>query len=204
VLARRARRSRFSDKLVELVTGRFTQHDYERWGRLWWMRLGEIAERTGERRADIDPLLVGRPSDLAREAATAPTPPLPREVEYLSQRDFRIVHFGGYSLVVVPTPAELDCQLAARIARERYDAPISLAFHEGEEIIMLGGEEGRGKRAFDLGGMVTYLASKHDWIDALPDEDHIARLRIRGRGTRPDRLEEVIGEIAMGRSILEG
>ena len=36
VLATSTRRSRFSDKLVDLISGRFTQHDYERWGRLWW------------------------------------------------------------------------------------------------------------------------------------------------------------------------
>jgi hypothetical protein len=31
----------------------------------------------------------------------------------------------------------------------------------------------------------------------------VARLRVRDLPTRPDRLDEVIGEIAMGRSILE-
>ena len=40
VIAERTRRSRFSDKLVELATGRFTQHDFERWGRVWWHRAG--------------------------------------------------------------------------------------------------------------------------------------------------------------------
>jgi len=33
VLSDCTRRSRFSDKLVELLTGRFSDHDYERWGR---------------------------------------------------------------------------------------------------------------------------------------------------------------------------
>src|SRR5690606_1923238 len=53
VLAHCTRRSRFSDKLVDLVTGRFSRHDYERWGRLWWWRLGELASRPGERRAEL-------------------------------------------------------------------------------------------------------------------------------------------------------
>ena len=43
-----------------------------------------------------------------------------------------------------------------------------------------------------------------DWIEALPDEDHVARARVQGLASRPERLEEVIGEIVMGRSILEG
>jgi hypothetical protein len=52
--------------------------------------------------------------------------------------------------------------------------------------------------------MVAHLAAKHEWIEALRDEDHVARMRVRDLVSRPERLEEVIGEVAMGRSILEG
>ena len=71
VLDVRSRRSRFSDKLVELVTARFSLHDHERWGRVWWQRLAELAARPGDKRAAVEPLLVGRPSDLAHEAERA-------------------------------------------------------------------------------------------------------------------------------------
>jgi hypothetical protein len=204
VLADRSRRSRFSDKLVELVTGRFTQHDYERWGRVWWQRLGEIASKPGDRQSDVSPLLTGRPSDLAKEAANAELPPPPPEVEYVAGRDFRVVHFGGSSLVVVPVRNDLDIHLAARVARERFGIRMSLAFHEGEELIVLGSDESRGKRLLDLGSMVSHLASKHEWVDALRDEDRVARLRVHDLPSRPERLEEVLADIGMGRSILEG
>jgi len=204
VLSECTRRSRFSDKLVELITGRFSDHDYERWGRYWWTRLGEISAQTGDRRADLEPLLVGRPSDLAREAELLPVPELPGEVEFVSSRDFRLVHFGGYTLVVVPTPPELDDGLAARIARERYAAELSLAYHEGQETIALGTDEGRGgNRGFNLSALVEHLASKHDWVEALPDEDRVASLRVRGLWSVEGRLDEIIREIAMGRSLLE-
>jgi hypothetical protein len=204
VLADRTRRSRFSDKLVELYTGRFSEHDYERWGRFWWHRLGELAARPGERRAEVDALLAGRPSDLARDARRAPRPPLPAELTWVAQRDFRVVHFGGYTLVVVDVPARLDLHLAARIVRERFAADLSLAYREGEELVVLGADEARGRRGLDLGAMVGHLAAKHAWIEALRDEDHVARARVEGLASRPERLEEVIGEIVMGRSILEG
>jgi hypothetical protein len=204
VLADRTRRSRFSDKLVELVTGRFSEHDYERWGRTWWHRLEEIATRSGDRRADVDALLTGRPSDLARDAGRGPRPPLPEELAWVAQRDFRVVHFGGYTLVVVDAPPRLDLHLAARIARERFTADISLSLREGEDLVVLGSDETRGRRGLDLGSMVEHLAAKHSWIEALRDEDQVARARVRELGTRPERLEEVIGEIVMGRSILEG
>jgi hypothetical protein len=204
ILRQRTRRSRFSDKLVELITGRFTQHDYERWGRLWWHRAGELASTPGERRGEIDPLLAGRPSDLARHAAGVPLPPLPPELDYVSSRDFRLVHFGGYIMVVTPVPPELDCHLTARIARERYEAQLSLAYREGEEMIVLGGDEGRSRRGLDLGGMASHLVAKHEWIEALPDDDYVARVRVIGLWRHPDRLDEVVAEIAMGRSIVEG
>ena len=204
VLADRARRSRFSDKLVELITGAFSQHDYERWGRVWWQRWGEIASRPGDRKSDIAPLLSGRPSDLAKEAMNAELPPPPPEVAYVAGRDFRVVHFGGNSLVVVPVPDDLDLHLSARVARERFGIRMSLAFHEGEELVVLGGDETRGKRLFDLGSMVGYLASKHEWVDALRNEDRVARIRVHDLPSRPERLEEVLADIGMGRSILEG
>ena len=54
-----------------------------------------------------------------------------------------------------------------------------------------------------LGRMVSHLASVHDWIEVLSDEDHVARMRVRELASRPERLDEVIAEIAMGRSIFE-
>jgi len=204
VLSVRGRRSRFSDKLVDLAMGRFSEHDYERWGRLWWHRLGEIASQPGERRSAVDALLVGRPSELAREAKRAPEPPLPPEAEYVSGRDFRLVHFGGHTLVALPVPPGLDLHLAARIARERYRAPLSVAWPEGGDLVVLGTEDVSGRRILDLGAMAEHLAAKHEWIEAGPDTDHVARLRVRDLPGHPERLDDVIGEIAMGRSILEG
>ncbi len=203
VLATSTRRSRFSDKLVDLATGRFTRHDFERWGRLWHWRLGEMAGNPGDRRRDIEPLLAGRPSDLAKESARADTPPIPAEVEYVATRDFRLVHFGGFSMVVIEVPPELDPHICARVARDRYGARLSLAITEGSERIILSGEELAGKRSLDFGAMVEHLVSKLEWAEALPDEDHVARFRVRNLSGMPQRLDDVIAEVAMGRSIFE-
>ncbi len=204
VIVQRTRRSRFSDKLVELITGRFSQHDYERWGRYWWQRAREIAARSGDRRGDVEPLLAGRPSDLARDVARSPEPPLPPELSYVSGRDFRLVHFGGLTLVVIEVPADLDLHLCARIARERYQAHLSLAAAPHRELVVLGGDETRFKRGLDLGGVTAHLAAKHRWIEAFADDDHVARMRVHGLHREPGRLDELITEIGMGRSIVEG
>jgi len=203
VLTLCTRRSRFSDKLVDLVNGRFSVHDWERWGRLWWHRLGELAKRVGDHRPDVEPLLVGRPSELAREAARVPVPPPPPEVEFAASRDFALVHFGGYGLVRVELPPELDVGLAARIVRERFGAALSLARRQGSETFTLGASD-NGVRALDVAAMVDHLAEKLEWVQALSDADHVARFRIRDLERRPERADEVVAEIGMSRGVLEG
>ena len=52
--------------------------------------------------------------------------------------------------------------------------------------------------------MVDHLSAKHAWIQPLRDEDHVARLLVRDLPAKPERLDDVVAEIAMGRAILEG
>ena len=75
---------------------------------------------------------------------------------------------------------------------------------DGQEAIVLGTDDATTRRAFDLGGMVQHLAQKFEWAEALPDDDHVARLRARGIEERPERLEELVAEIGMSRALLEG
>ncbi len=204
VLPTCARRSRFSDKLVDLVTGRFSVHDHQRWGGLWWWRLGDLASRPGERHNELEHLVAGRPSDLAREAQRAEKPPMPEEIAWVASHDFRLVHFGGLSLVVLDVPVGLDVHLAGRLVRERYGATLSLARTAGDAVVVLGADDVTGRRAVDVSGMVAHLSEKFAWAHSLPDADHVARLRIADLTSQPERLDDVVAEIGMGRSILEG
>lgn len=203
VLETCSRRSRFSDKLVDLATGRFTQHDFERWGRLWRARAIEIAAKSGDIRADVAALLTGRPSDLAKEAALVPVPEAPPEVRWIAERDFRLVHFGGHVMVVLDVDAPIDVHLASRVARERYDASLSLARTTGQEVFVFAGDETTGKRSLDYMAIAEHLVDKLEWVEARPDADHVSRFRVRDLERHPERLEEIIAEIAMGRSLLE-
>jgi len=198
------RRSRFTDKFVDLVCGRFSSHDFQRWGRLWWWRMGELAKKPGEHRAALELLIAGRPSDLARESERAAVPPPPDELAWVAGRDFRLVRFGGLGLVVAQIPAELDLPMTMRLVRERYAVALSLAHRTGSEAFALATDDGSARRAFDLGGMVEHLAEKFAWVDALPEDDHVARLRVRGIDAHPDRLDELVAEIGMSRALLEG
>lgn len=203
VLETCSRRSRFSDKLVDLATGRFTQHDFERWGRLWRHRLAEIATKRGDIRGDIAALLSGRPSDLAKEASLVDVPTPPPEVAWVAERDFRLIHFGGHALVLAEVEAGLDVHLVSRVLRERYKASLSLARAAGDDVFVFAGDETTGKRALDYMAIAEHLTDKLEWVEARPDADHVSRFRVRDVERQSERLEEVIGEIAMGRSLLE-
>jgi hypothetical protein len=69
---------------------------------------------------------------------------------------------------------------------------------------VLGADEATTRRGFDLGGMVQHLAEKFAWVDALPDDDHVARLRAHEIESKPERLEELLAEIGMSRALLDG
>jgi hypothetical protein len=113
------------------------------------------------------------------------------------------VHFAAYSLVVADVEPELDLHLVARIARERHGALLSLSYLQGDNLLVLAGDELSGHRSLDFGAVVEHLSAKFQWLDPQPDDDHVARFRIRDFGEHPERLDEVVGAIAMGRSILE-
>jgi hypothetical protein len=91
-----------------------------------------------------------------------------------------------------------------RLVRERYGVPLSLGRKLGQEALVLGTDDAATRRALDLGAMVQHLAEKFAWAEALPDDDHVARLRAHGIEERPERLEELIAEIGMSRALLEG
>ena len=114
----------------------------------------------------------------------------------MSDRDFVLEHFAGYTMVLVPVEPDLQLHMAARIARERAGAELSLAWHEGGDLMVLGGDD-----RLDLTSMAAHLANKQEWIEALPTDDHVARFRVRQLS---EHVDDVVAEIAMGRSILEG
>ena len=124
--------------------------------------------------------------------------------DYVRQRDFRLVHFGGLSLVSLDVPTGMDLHLVGRLVRERYGAALSLVRQEGASVLVLGADDLTGRRTVDVASMVEHLALKFRWADALSDADHVARLRIQDLDGHPERLDDVVAEIGMGRSILEG
>ena len=62
----------------------------------------------------------------------------------------------------------------------------------------------RARDEFSGNVAIEHLAEKFAWVEGLPEDDHMARLRVRGVDDHPERLEELVAEIGMGRALLEG
>ena len=89
------RRSRFTDKLVDLSARRLSEGDMQKWGYRVIALIKRMAQSPGEHRAEIMPVLAGKPTDL-------PSAPdvYQAETSWVEENDPRIVHFGEYQLAV--------------------------------------------------------------------------------------------------------
>jgi hypothetical protein len=191
------RRSRFTDKLIDLAGRRLSEADMERWGYRLMGLLHKMAASAGDHRAEVVPILTGRPTDL---------PEIPGvydgEQRWLEAHDPRIVHFGEYWMAVVEAPSGLDAGELGRRARQRTGARLSLASREGDDLILLGCNE--EKRHINVLGLVDQLAGEVSWLHARAGGDRVGRIQIEGLSDHPERLEQTIGQIVRHKSLLHG
>jgi hypothetical protein len=191
------RRSRFTDKLVELSAQRLSENDMQRWGNRVVALVRRLARGSGDRLRDIQAVLAGKPSELpdAPDVFAA-------ESAWIESHDPRLVYFGEYPMVVVRVPGELDCGEIARRLRLRTGARLSLASREGDPIVLFGCNE--EKRHLNALALVERLEGRLPWAHARPGGDRIGRLEIDELDRHPERLESLVGEIVRNKSVLYG
>jgi hypothetical protein len=191
------RRSRFTDKLVDLAGRRLSEADMEKWGYRLIGLLHRVAATRGDHRAEVMPVLAGRPTDL---------PEVPEvyaeEARWMDSHDPRVVLFGEYRMAVVRAPAGLDAGELGRRARLRTGSRLSLASREGDEVVLLGCSE--EKRHMNLLGLVEQLANTLPWLHPRAGGDRGGRLQIDQLEAHPERFERTIGEIVRHKSVLYG
>ena len=51
--------------------------------------------------------------------------------------------------------------------------------------------------------MCEHLSAKLGYVTLLADDDHVPRFRIEGVNENPERLDEIVSEIAMARSTFD-
>jgi hypothetical protein len=191
------RRSRFTDKLVELSAQRLSENDMQRWGNRVVALVRRLSRLRGDRRNEVQPVLNGKPTDLpdASDVYAA-------EQAWIDSHDPRLVYFGDYPMVVVRVPGDLDAGEVARRLRQRTGARLSLASREGDPIVVLGCNEER--RHINALGLVERLEGRLAWAHARPGGDRIGRIQIDDLEDHPERFEGLIGEIVRNKSVLYG
>jgi hypothetical protein len=191
------RRSRFTDKLIDLSSRRLPENDMQKWGYAVLGLLQRLAETTGDHRQDIVSILAGKPASLpAAEGARA------AEMTWTDEHDPRVVHFGEYQMAVVQVPEELDAGEVARLVRQRTGCRLSLASRDGDETVILTANE--EKRHINVQGLAEHLLTRLPWLELKPGGDRAARLVIDDLPRHPERLELVVGAIADHKSVLQG
>ena len=197
VLATAERRSRFTDKLVELSARRLAEGDMEKWGYQVVGLLQKMAGKPGEYRNEISPLLSGKTGDLPSFDAV-----YREEAAWVKENDPRIVHFGEYQLAVVRVPNELDAGEVGRRVRMSTGARLSLSSREGEDLLLIGCNE--EKRPINVLGLADHVGARVPWAQVKPGGDRLGRIRVAELDSHPERIETLIGEIVRNRSILYG
>ncbi len=191
------RRSRFTDKLVDLSARRLSEVDMEKWGSRVIALIKRMAQSPGEHRAEILSVLTGKPTDL-------PSAPdvYQAETHWVEENDPRIVHFGEYQLAVARVPSELDPGEIGRRLRLRTGARLSLATREGDDLVVFSCND--EKRPLNVAGLLDAVGNHQPWVMPKSGGDRIGRARIEGLPEHPERMEALIGEIVRHRSVLYG
>lgn len=191
------RRSRFTDKLVDLAARRLSESDMAKWGYKLVGLIRSLGSRSGDHRQEIHAVLAGKPAELPEVSGVYSD-----EEQWLEAHDPKVVYFGEYQLAVVRVPQNLDAGEVARRARLKTGARLSLATREGDPLVILGAND--EKRPINLGAMVEKLEERMSWAHARPAGDRLGRFFVDLLDQHPERLEAVIGEIARNRSALYG
>jgi len=191
------RRSRFTDKLVDLSARRLSESDMAKWGYRVIQLIQRMAATPGEHRAEIVSVLAGKPADLpsAQDVYRA-------ETDWVEQHDPRIVHFGEYQLAVCQVPRHLDAGEVGRRVRLRTGARLSLAARDGDDLVMLSCND--EKRPLNVVSLLDAVGHELPFVRPKTGGDRIGRARVDELDHRPERIEELIGGIVRHRSMLYG
>jgi len=191
------RRSRFTDKLIDLAGRRLSEADMEKWGYRVVGLLQRLVEQEGEHRSEITPVLSGKPASLPEGEGI-----YTQEHEWVREHDARVVHFGEYQMVVLQVPSALDAEEVGRRSRLETGARLSLACRENDDLIALGCND--EKRHLNVLGLLERISTRVPWARVASGGDRVARLRVPTLADHPERIETLVREIVRHRSILYG
>ncbi len=191
----------FSDKLIDLLHGELEESEYNAWGKGWLSIIDYL-------RVDLDPiepalraLREGRPEDMDRDLLEEG---MRREAEaesYVASRDFRVVIFGSYKLVIVDLADKkgFNYTSVTQKVRERYRAQLSItAFGDADTIIIANSFSDR--KGMNMNVLKEHLTKRFEWLRPVQGHENVITLKVEDLPSRRERLDVIINEIVRNRS----
>lgn len=193
----------FSSKLVDLLYSKLSDDEYNAWGKGWLSVVDYLRNDLEGIEEAIKPLLEGRPEEVNPSLLEEGRRKEEEAETYVANRDFRVVIFGIYKMVIVDLPEKqtFNYTSVTQKARERYRAQLSLTCFGNSETIIIANSF-TARQGLNMTLLRTHLTRRFEWLNAIQGHENVMTLKIEDLQANKDRLDQVLNEIVRNRSIL--
>ncbi len=195
-------RDPFSDRLIEMLYGKLPAGDHATWGKNWLSVIDYLRNSLDRIESAVKPLVEGRPEEVNPALLEEGNRKEQEAEAYVTSRDFRVVIFGSYKMVVVDLPDKdtFNYTSVTQKVRDRYRAQLSItAFGDGETILIANSFASR--QGMNMSLIKEHLTKRFDWLKPIQGHENVITLRVADLPAKRERLDMVINEIVRNRSL---
>jgi hypothetical protein len=195
-------RDPFSDKLVDLLYGKLPPAEFNGWGKNWLSVIDYLRNDLGRIESAVQPLREGRPEDVSTDLLEEGIRKEGEAERYVSERDFRVVIFGSYKMVVVDLPDKktFNYTSVTQKVRDRYRAQLSITTFGDDETILIANSFS-SRKGMSMSLIKEHLTKKFDWLKPVQGHENVITLRVADLPSKRERLDMIINEIVRNRSL---
>ncbi len=195
-------RDPFSERLIEMLYGKLPPGENATWGKNWLSVIDYLRNSLDRIEAAVKPLVEGRPEEVNVALLEEGNLKEQEAEAYVTSRDFRVVIFGSYKMVVVDLPDKdtFNYTRVTQKVRERYRAQLSItAFGDAETILIANSFASR--QGMNMSLIKEHLTKRFDWLKPVQGHENVITLRVVDLPGKRERLDMVINEIVRNRSL---
>ncbi|MDP3939657.1 MAG: hypothetical protein Q8R92_16190 [Deltaproteobacteria bacterium] len=195
-------RDDFSSQLVEMVLGKLADDPQKAWGKDWINIIDYLRNDLDRIESAMKPLYEGRPEEIDESLRDEGLRKEGEAEAYVASRDFRVVIFGTYKLVVVDLPEKQSFNYTSvtQKVRERYRAQLSItSFGNSETIIIANSFSNR--QVVNMIQVKDHLTRKFDWLKPVQGHENVITLKVEGLLENKERLDQALNELVRNRSL---
>jgi len=195
-------RDPFTDKLIDLLYGKLPAAEYDAWGKNWLSIIDYLRNDMDRIESAVRPLREGHPEEVNTALLEEGMRKEQEAEAYVADRDFRVVIFGSYKMVVVDLPDKTTFNYTGvtQKVRERYRAQLSItAFGDDETILIANSFSSR--KGMNMSIMKEHLTKRFDWLKPVQGHENVITLKVAELPCKRERLDMIINEIVRNRSL---